>query len=109
SSSNLFRFRALACDLPETSTDGHVFFLPTIHARVLLQPVSMTLPLRFRTASTPNRHCKFYSIQRTKKATPCSADLSKEVCSGSIASFSPRDGYFRSTPESRQFLSQSAL
>ena len=86
SSSNLFRFRSLACDLPETSTDGHVFFLPTILARVLLQRVSMTLPLGFRTASTPNRQCKFYSIPCTKNAL--SGGPVERACSGSFSTSS---------------------
>jgi hypothetical protein len=49
----------------------HVGLVPTpdLSPRALLQRVSITLPLRFRTAATTNHQCKFYSIPCTKKGT----------------------------------------
>ena len=66
----------------------------------LLQRVSMTLPLRFRTALTPNRPCKFYSSAQ-RKVTPRPAHLSKESATGQGPKVSPGANLVCTTPDSR--------
>jgi hypothetical protein len=68
----------------------------------LLQRVSMTLPLRFRTASTPNRQCKFYSIPCTKKGNDLSRGPVGRVRSRSSRRFGRAPAVSGLAPDSRR-------
>jgi len=67
------------------------------HARALSQRVSMTLPLRFRTASTTNHQCRFYSIPCTKKGT-----VGCKICGSSLFMSRVKNGH-NSPPHLERF------